>query len=168
MKPKTVGRVTEGQHNLLHAHELCHGIPVGLMISSLDTHIAVEHIQPGDYVTTRNGGQTRVETVEKINVFSPGVTVPNGAFGADTPMQNMVLPIDQPILIRGRDAQRLFGQNQAMVAAGQLTNGTSIVPAGMHMFELVRLIFDRPRVVSASGLELGTAPLLNMPLRAVA
>ena len=72
------------------------------------------------------------------------------------------------MLVRDWRARALFGQSQAMTTAGQLIDEEFIHGIGPRRMTLIRLEFDRPRVIYAAGLELGTAAQASLPVRFVA
>lgn len=168
MKPKTVGRVAGGQYVPENAQDLCHGFPVGLPIMTAEGEVPVEHLGPGSRIVTRNGGITTLEAINATTQATRAIRFAAGCFGAAGPQDDIVLPADQPVLIRGARAQALFGQGQAMAIAAQLTDGELIADIGPRRMVLFRLIFDRPRIIQAGGMELGAWPGANLPHRAVA
>ena len=168
MKPKTVGRVAGGQHRPENAQELCHGFPVGLPVMTADGERPVECLSAGDFIVTRNGGLTRLEAVQAVTRTTRVIRFAAGCLGKAGPSQDLILPADQPVLVRGREAQALFGQSQAMPIAGQLVDGGLIADLGPRRLVLFRLTFDRPRVILAGGLELGASQAASLPWRAVA
>lgn len=168
MKPITVGRVVSGHDRSGHAQIPCHGIPVGLPVLTAEGERSVEHLSAGDYIDTRNGGLIRLDAIHVTTQTARAILFAAGCFGATSPIRDLILPADQPVLVRGRHAQGLFGQTQAMTAAAQLVDGEGVVDVGPRLLTLCRLTFDRPRVIRAGGLELGTSHAASLPLRAVA
>jgi len=168
MKPKTVGRVLGEQKSPSNAHQLCHGMPVGLPIMTADGALPVEYLSAGDRIVTRNGGMTELLAIHATTHATRGVKFAAGCFGATGPESDLVLPSDQPVLVRDWRAQALFGQSQAMTTAGMLVDEEFITDIGPRRMVLFRLSFDRARVVYSSGIELGTEPEVSMPNRSVA
>ena len=168
MKPITVGRVTGGQYRPDHAQELCHGFPVGLPIMTVDGERPVECLSAGDMVVTRNGGLTRLEAIHASTHTTRAIRLSAWSFGFAGPTRDIVLPADQPVLVREGWALALFGQIQAMTIAAQLVDGDGIADIGPRRLVLFRLSFDRPRVIQAAGLELGASHAASLPRRAVA
>lgn len=168
MKPKTVGRETGGLLRPDYAQEMCHGIPVGLQINTSDGALPVEFLSAGDRIVTRNGGMTQLLGIAATTKATRGVKFTAGSLGDGMPEADVVLPADQPVLIRGWRARVLFGQAQAMCAAGHLVDGEFIQDAGPRRMVLFRLEFDRPRIFYGSGIELGSEPQVSQPMRAVA
>ncbi len=168
MKPKTVRRVTAGQTFPSHAQNLCHGFPVGTSILTADGDLPVEYLTAGDRIVTRNGGMTPLLSITASTHSTRAVKIAAGSFGAQGPEIDCVLPADQPVLVRDWRAQALFGQAQAMTTAAQLVDREFITDIGPRRLVLFKLEFDRPRVVYAGGLELGTEAQVSKPLSAVA
>ena len=73
MKPNTVGRVTGGQGRPVAAHDMCHGIPAGLMIDTSEGARQVETLTAGDRIVTRNGGMTTLLGISAVTQLTRGV-----------------------------------------------------------------------------------------------
>jgi hypothetical protein len=135
---------------------------------TVDGEVPVEHLSPGQLIATRNGGMTRLEEIRATTQATRAIRFAAGCFGAAGPGVDIVLPAEQPVLIRDWRARALFGQSQAMTIAAHLLDGAAIADIGPRRLVLFRLIFDRPRVIRASGMELGASPEASLPRRAVA
>lgn len=168
MKPQTVGRVLQGLQGPQNAQSLCHGLPVGLSILTADGALPVEYLSAGDRVVTRNGGMTKLVSITASTHSTRAVKIPQGAFDAQGPETDIVLPAEQPVLIRDWRAFAMYGQAQAMTTAAQLVDGALVTDIGPRKMVLFKLEFDRPRIVYASGLELGSEAQVSAPQRAVA
>ncbi len=168
MKPNTVGRVFDESKGSKNAQNLCHGLPVGLPIMTADGELPVEFLSAGDRIVTRNGGMVELGAIHATTQATRAVKFTAGCFGEAGPSADMLLPADQPVLIRDWRARALFGQSQAMATAAMLVDGEFITDIGPRKLVLFRLEFDRPRIVYAGGLELGTSAEVNTPKRAVA
>jgi hypothetical protein len=168
MKPKTVWRVASGLNAAPNTQKLCYGIPVGVKIMTSEGEIPSEFVCPGDKVVTRNGGLISVDAVVAGTYSTRAIRISEGCFGKAGPAEDVVVPIDQPVLVRDWRARAMFGQSQAMTTAGQLVDGEFITDIGPRRMRLVRFSFDRPRVIYAGGLELGSVGEVSLPVRAVA
>ncbi len=168
MEPKTVGRVAGGQYRSENAHVLCHGFPVGLPVTTAEGEVPVEYLTPGQQILTRNGGTVELAEVIATTQTTRAIRISAGSFGTSQPAEDIVLPADQPVLVCDWRAMALFGQSQAVTSAGQLVDGDEIVDIGPRRLVLFRLVFDRPRIVHAGGLQLGASPGASLPHRAVA
>ena len=167
MKPKTVGRVMTGQKRSEHAQDSCHGIAVGTPIMTADGTLPVEFLTAGDRIVTRNGGMVELESIDAVTRLTHAVRVSSDYLGDDAEM-DVMLPSDQPVLVRDWRATAAFGLQQTMACAGHLVDGVNFRDVGPRRMVLFRLSFDRPRIVYSHGLELGTEPGVNLPLRNVA
>ncbi|MEM6310762.1 MAG: Hint domain-containing protein [Pseudomonadota bacterium] len=167
MKPKTVGRVKTGQNRPEHAQDSCYGIAVGTPIMTSDGSLPVEFLTAGDRIVTRNGGMTKLEGIDAVTRLTHAVRVSSDFLGGEAEM-DIMLPADQPVLVRDWRATAAFGLQQTMAAAGHLVDGVNFRDVGPRRMVLFRLSFDRPRIVYSHGLELGTEPGVNLPLRNVA
>ena len=168
MKPKTVGRVFEGQQASQYAQHLCHGFPVGLPILTADGALPAEYLTPGDRIVTRNGGLVPVQEITAHTHVVRAIKFTAGCLGRQGPEADVVLPADQPVLVREWRARAMFGQSQAMATAVDMVDHEFITDIGPRRMVLFRLQFDQPRVVYSDGIELGTAPLISVRQAAVA
>jgi hypothetical protein len=137
------------------------GICKGTSVLTLDGDLPVEHLAPGDKVITRNSGAAELLALEFDTVTEHGVQIASGALGTIPEGTKLVLPASQPILLRDWRAQVMFGQPQAVTAAGTLVDHGFILDLGEVKMTLYRLIFERDQVIYAGGLELTSAPVLE-------
>jgi len=144
------------------------GFPAGTPIETCDGDRPVESLTPGDKIVTRNGGSTPVLGIHAVTRVAPAVLFSKGALGPSGPSRDILLPADQPILVRDWRARALFGLSQGMATAGQLVDDAFVLAQGSQQLVLFRLHFDRPRVIYAQGLELGSSAEVMLPSRAVA
>ena len=134
------------------------------MILTLDGALPVAHLHPGDTVITRHGA-CPLARIEKVTMIAgtPIVEVSRNALGG-RPERDVWLPATQRILIRDWRAKALYGQPQACVPAGQLTDGEYIRLSQLdHDVTGFALHFGRPKVFYADGLELASADRLTVP-----
>lgn len=168
MEPKTVRRAAFGHQDPQSAHDANHGFPVGTHILTDKGPMAVEALSPGDLVLTRNGGAQPILSVDAVTRRARAIKFTEGCFGRTGPICDMLLPEEQPVLIRDWRARALFGQSQAMVCAGQLVDDTFIHDIGPRRLTLFRLDLGRARVIQGFGVDLGTVSHASSPVRAVA
>ena len=168
MEPQMVRRAAFGHQDPQSAHDAAHGFPVGTHILTDTGPVAVETLTAGDLVLTRNGGAQPILSVDTVTRRARAIKFSEACFGRTGPICDMLLPEEQPVLIRDWRARALFGQSQAMVCAGQLVDDTFIHDIGPRRFLLFRLDLGRARVVQGFGIDLGTAAQASSPVRAVA
>jgi len=113
----------------------------------------VETLQAGDLVTTRDQGPlplrwTGQRTTAATGPFAP-ISIAADTYGSHGRL--MVSPLHR-ILIRDVLAQLLFGEEEVLVAARDLVNGTSVLRREGGSVTYVHLLFDQHQVVYAEGL----------------
>ncbi len=126
----------------------------GTMIRTPDGPVAVEALEPGDLVTTRDENPQPLRwigsrDVEAIGDFAP-IRIAADTFGQHGEL--MLSPLHR-MLIRDSLAELLFGEGEVLVAARDLVNETSVRPVPGGMITYVHILFDRHQVVFSEGLE---------------
>ena len=144
------------------------GLMGGTIILTLDGEQCAEAIRPGARVITRDSGMARVEEVSRLTRLVPLVSIAAGSLGDTRPDQDLILPASQAVLIRDWRSQAMFGRAQALVEARALIDGEFIRDLGRREVVLHQLHFDRPHVIYAGGLELGTGDAPALALRPAA
>ena len=131
--------------------------PVGVRVEMTGQTDPVT-LHPGDRIVTRNGGMVQLDGVTATRACHRAIRIGAGALGRNAPATELVLPQDQPVLLRGGLAQEFRGQDQALVPAMALLDLPGVEDEGSCELRLFRPVFDRPRIVYARGLELGFGP----------
>lgn len=151
MKPKTVGR----SHGKAHADAslIAGGVPLGSTILTMAGEMPVEHVMPGDRVITRDKGSSVVRNVQRRKIRCKAVKILAGSLGDTRPECDVVLPAEQPVLVRDWRAKALFGQREATVRAGALIDDEYITSLGEVELEVIALVFDEAHVLYVDGLE---------------
>lgn len=168
MEPKSVRHAADGHTRPPSAQIASHGFPVGTLIQTERGPLAVETLQPGELIETRNGGLQPLLGIKEVIRTCRAIKFQAGCFGARGPAQDMLLPEAQPVLIRDWRARAMFGQSQAMVRAGQLVDDTFIEDIGPRRLALYQLDLGRARIVQGFGIDLGTQSAASAPMRSVA
>lgn len=112
----------------------------------------VETLQVGDLVWTLDAGMQPLSWVGQRRVgatdrFAP-IRIAPGALGNDAPL--LVSP-QHRILVRGWQAELLFGEAEVLVAACHLTNGDTITRAPRPQAHYCHIMFDRHHIVRSNG-----------------
>lgn len=122
----------------------------------------VETLQPGDRLKTLDDGAqpirlclaTAVSTARLM--ANPGlrpIRILAGALGASLPSRDIEVSAQHRVLLSDWRAQLYFGEDQILVAAKHLVNGTSIKTAPVSgPVTYFHLVFDRHQIVRSSGL----------------
>jgi len=133
----------------------------GTRISTADGPCPVEMLRPGQQVLTADGGRAMLRMVASRAVSADQirrnpklrpVLIRAGALGAGLPQRDLRVSRQHRLLVCSRIAQRMFGQEQVLVAAHQLTSLPGIrIDETAAEAEYFHLIFDRHQVVFAEG-----------------
>ncbi|WP_338548392.1 Hint domain-containing protein [Roseovarius phycicola] len=142
------------------------GILPGAVVLTLDGETPVEALRPGARVITRDQGMAVLRRITRQTVETYAVQILAGSLGHTRPERDVILPAEQPMLIRDWRAEALFGAAQALVPARRLVDGEFITDLGMQRMALFTLQFDMPHVIYADGLELGSDPVAQSTSRA--
>lgn len=125
----------------------------GTMIQTPEGLRAIETLAVGDLVETLDDGPQPVrhilrETVCGLHDHAPIRFAP-GALDNDAVL--MVSP-QHRMLIRGWQAELLFGEDEVLVPAKHLLNGDTIVRAPQHTIDYIHLVFDAHQIIFAQGI----------------
>ncbi|QFU08239.1 hypothetical protein PARPLA_02836 [Rhodobacteraceae bacterium THAF1] len=138
------------------------GLAAGTRVMTLDGQIAVEFLQPGDRIITRQGVRPLrgIHMVEREGVEA--VTIKASALGHDRPEEDITMAADQPLLLRDWRAQALYGADQAIIPAKRLADGEYIAAKTTANLRTFALVFDTPQVIYAEGCELPMETTVEM------
>lgn len=151
MKPNTVGRA-RAEAPVQAVSTKC-GMAAESVILTMAGEMPIEHVMPGDRVITRDAGAARVVNVRRQVISCEAVKILAGSLGDTRPECDVVLPQEQPVLVRDWRARALFGVAEATVRAGALVDGEYITALGVQEMEVIVLMFDEPHVLYVDGLE---------------
>ncbi|WP_317055618.1 Hint domain-containing protein [Roseovarius rhodophyticola] len=115
---------------------------------------ALETLQVGDMVVTRDQGLRPIRWIGQRTVQADGLLAPielcNSGRG-DTPYGLLVSPHHR-ILYTGHRANMLFGASEVLVAAKDLVNGRDIRRRPVAKINYIHLMFDHHEVIYADGI----------------
>jgi hypothetical protein len=125
----------------------------GTMIATPEGPVAVEALQPGDMVMTRDEGAQPLRwigqrRVEAVGEFAP-IHIGANTFGTHGDL--FLSPLHR-VLIRDSLAELLFGEREVLVAARDLVNDQSVRRIEGGQVDYVHILFDRHQVVFSEGL----------------
>jgi len=135
---------------LQHPHP---GLVAGSVVWTSDGAIPVEFLTPGDRVVTRNAGLVTVTALNFVQYCGDFIQIAAQSLGKSRPDTDTILPATQTVLLRDQIAQQLTGQDSALVAAGLLGQIPGVTRQNAIEMTAVQLVFDRPQLVYADGLE---------------
>jgi hypothetical protein len=133
------------------------GLPAGTTVLTLAGELPVEHLVAGDRIITRDAGIAVLRGVKVAVAEVAMVRIRAGSLGHTRPDRDTAVAPGTPVLIRDWRAQALYAQPSAMVPAARLCDGEFIATLPAASVRLFALDFDRPHVIYADGLEIGTA-----------
>lgn len=134
-----------------------HGLVAGTPVYAQDGVLPVEYLTPGDRIITRDAGLATLLAVRVRHLSAARVRVARGAFGSGRPGSDILLPGGQRVLLRDWRAQALHGRAQVLVPVTRLVDGVRVTPVGTAAARLFTLVFERPHLIYADGLELASA-----------
>ena len=160
MKPKTVRRSSGLSSAFAQSHRA--GVGPGTVILSQAGETQVEDLRVGARIITRDAGLVTLCGLRKYRLTTHTVRIHANSFGNAGPDRDVILPAEQHVLVRDWRAMALFGQQQALVPAQALVDGSFITNDGVRTLTLFDLRFDCAHVIYADGLEVGALALPAM------
>lgn len=124
----------------------------GTMVQTTRGEIAVEDLETGDMVITRDHGAQPVRWIGSRSVMGLGDLAPiRIAKGAMGNTRDLLVSPNHRMVLEGRQMDVLFGSSETLVAASLLVNDTNIRPAPMASVEYFHILFDTHEVIFAEG-----------------
>lgn len=141
---------------VLRDHSLRHALPAGSRILTARGEALVETLALGDRVISRDHGMVRIRDVVRGEAprGADMVLFPAGSLGRGRPERDVLLPLDQPIVLRDWRARTLFDAREARVAAVRLVDNAVIRRVPSPGFATFAIVLDRPSALYVDGLEL--------------
>lgn len=125
----------------------------GTMILTPEGERAVETLEAGDLVVTKDDGAQPVRWIGQRRVEARGALAPieirEGTFG---PHRKLLVSPQHRVLVRDSLAELLFGDAEVLVAAKDLVNDRSVRVREGGMVDYVHILFDKHQLVSSAGL----------------
>ena len=127
----------------------------GTLINTVDGPVAVEDLERGMMVETRDRGPQPLRWVGRSQRHANGVDAPvvfaPGALGDH---DRIALSPNHRVLITSERAELLFGQSEVLIKAKQLVNDQTIrVQEDGAPVTYVHLLFDQHEIICGNGLE---------------
>lgn len=129
------------------------GLVAGTLIRTGDGDIPIEFLTPGDRIISRVHGMVTLDDTEVRHMQAKVVRVGPGALAPDIPKHATMMPATQRVFLRGPKSRSLSGLSQTIIPVGCLVDGETVCDLGMRPLSLIRLVFDRPEVIYADGIE---------------
>lgn len=139
------------------AHQLtAAGIPCftpGAMIATAQGERAIETLQAGDKVMTRDHGMQGIRWIGQRSVvghddFAPILIKPGVVTGLHKPL---LVSSQHRMLFTGYRAELLYGETEVLVAAKHLIDGRDVTQQSAREVVYIHMLFDSHEVVYANG-----------------
>lgn len=140
----------------------------GTEILTLDGSLAVQELQIGDMVITRDAGAQPLRWIGRVEVSTARlaampelrpVRLSPHSLGPQQPGREVLLPPDHRILIRNARAAVLFGEKEVLATASHLINDATITRAtDIESLIYFHLLLDDHHIIYAEGLEAESLP----------
>ena len=131
------------------------GLCAGTTILTLDGELPVEHLSVGDRVISRTSGTAVLRDINVTALMMTPIRIKAGSLGHTRPDRDMIVAPEAQLHIRDWRAEALFGTPTAMVPARRLIDGEFVAEETTRVMTLFTLVFDRPQVIYADGMEIG-------------
>ena len=132
----------------------------GAQVLTDQGELAVEDLQPGDLVLTRDNGYQPIRWTGRRDLshaeliveprFNP-VHIARGALGVGLPVRDMMVSPQHRMLVTGPRAELLFGENEVLVAAKHLVGLPGIEQRISRGVSYIHILFDQHEIVRADG-----------------
>jgi len=126
----------------------------GTTVLTLRGEVAVETLIPGDRIITRDTGMVMLHDLVISRASLPAIRVVADSFGQARPQRDTLLVTDALVNLRNWCIYQPSGSRTAQIIAMALVDGQSVTPQGTADRLTCTLVFDRPHVIYADGLEL--------------
>jgi len=133
---------------------------MGAQILTDQGELAVEDLQPGHRVLTRDNGYQPIRWTGRRDLshaeliveprFNP-VRIARGALGAGLPVRDIMVSPQHRMLVTGPRAELLFGENEVLVAAKHLVGLPGIEQRVSRGVSYLHILFDQHEIVRADG-----------------
>lgn len=138
------------------------GLVAGTLVRTEQGELPVEFLLGGDMILTQGHGLVQLRATSVLEARAIDVvrflgTVP----GSD----DLIVPADQPILVRDWRAMVVHDRESILTPAASLVDDGQIRRERVAQVRLFRLHFDRPQVLFANGIEVGSTRRPSAPDR---
>ena len=149
----------------------------GTMIGTSNGQKAVEHLQLGNLVETRDAGLQAIRWIGSRKVSAEAlaadpklypIRIKAGTLGNNTPTRDLLVSPQHRVLVRSKIAQRMFGTNEVLAGAKQLLEAEGIeVATDVSEIEYFHFTFDAHQIVTSNGAQTESLYLGPMAIRGI-
>lgn len=147
----------DGDPTTTGPHDVC--FVNGTHICTPSGEVAVEDLQAGDLVVTRDNGTQKIVWIgvrklgESIVNKRLPVRISAGAFGRGLPVRDLLVSPQHRIMISDWRAELLFGASEVLIAAKHLINDSTVrIETGLEDFTYHHILFEKHETVFSEGL----------------
>ncbi|MGV8986873.1 MAG: Hint domain-containing protein [Cypionkella sp.] len=132
----------------------------GTMIATPKGLVAIEKLQVGDMVATRDHGPQAIRWIGARRITGPElagdaslhpIRIKSGALGQGLPLRDMMVSRQHRMLMTGPRAELLFGVDEVLIRACHLTHMPGVALETVREVTYLHILFDRHEVVLADG-----------------
>ncbi|MBU3030302.1 Hint domain-containing protein [Paracoccus marinaquae] len=133
----------------------------GCLVRTASGVKAAEELSPGDLVWTLDHSYQPIRWIGRRKLRQDElaadprqcpILLQPSSFGPGRPERPLMLSPQHRVLVRARAAQRMYGDDEVLIAAKKLTAFLGIQPAEVAEVTYVHLLFDRHEVIETDGL----------------
>ena len=135
----------------------------GTMIRTIDGQTAIEALEQGDLVWTKDYGYQPIRWIGKryfddaalmANPHIRPILIRAGALGSNVPERDLRVSPQHRMMVKSKIAERLFGAQEVLIAAKHLLKVDGIdVDTTTDSVTYYHFLFDRHQIVEAQGAE---------------
>ncbi|MBO9476232.1 Hint domain-containing protein [Shimia sp. R11_0] len=131
----------------------------GAKIATRHGEKAVETLQIGDDLVSRDKGLMPLRWLGRLRADTPSVMVPAGALGRNVPVRNCYLSPEARIWMRGAEFDAVFGAHEVLVPVRDLIGWRGITEdqtggdVGGDLHEYYLVLCDTPQILTVDGLQ---------------
>lgn len=153
MEPKTARRASK-VHALPEPHVSASGLCADTIVLTLAGEQRVCDLAIGAKVITRDSGTAILRDIRCNTQHCAMVQIKAGSLGHRRPPQDLLLPAQTALNIRDWRAKAIYGVDQALIPAEKLQDGEYVRVLPKRDVEVYELIFERPHIIYAGGMEM--------------
>lgn len=134
----------------------------GTLIDTPSGQRPIESLRAGDQVITSDAGPVSIRWIGSrrcsqsdpiLHASIAPIEISPNSFGPGVPTRTLKVSPLHRILLKGPEAQLLFGEREVLCAAQFLVNGASILQSSATDVEYFHILLDQHHVIRADGCE---------------
>ena len=139
------------------------GLVAGTLVRTEQGDMPVEFLLGGDRIVTSSGEVVELRATSVLDARAIDIVRFFRAGPEGTSADDLIVPADQPILVRDWRAMVVHGRESILTPAASLVDDVQIRRERVEQVRLFRLHFDRPQVIFANGVEVASVRRPSAP-----